>query len=351
MPNLMQVQQLSSPPRGGRGKKGGKQQNSNQKKRPRAPFSADGPVHDKTKSTIVVESIPEENFDEEQVRGYFSQFGEILEVSMQPYKRLAIVKFSNWAEANAAYKSPKVIFDNRFVKVFWFKDDETSTSQSLPKAGSWKSESHGGNPQSTGETEGQDDSPEMDMEEFLRKQEEAQKVYEDKAKKLQEVERQRQELEKRQQELLARQREEKAKLEAKLAKRRNGGIKGEDGDESKPAKPMTQTEALRAQLAALEEEAKLLGIDPDAVSETSTTWSYRGRYGRGRGSYRARGYTPRGAYRGGFLDRGSQHAAYAAYSLDNRPKKVTITGVDFTDSEKDETLRQYLFVSSIPPNP
>jgi len=32
------------------------------------------------------------------------------------------------------------------------------------------------------------------------------------------------------------------------------------------------------------------------------------------------------------------------YSLDNRPKKVVITGVDFTVPEKDEALRQHLFV-------
>ncbi|KAK3339258.1 hypothetical protein B0H65DRAFT_295042 [Neurospora tetraspora] len=322
--------------------RGGRQQGP--KRRPKAPFSADGPVFDRAKSTIVVENIPEENFDEEQVRGFFSQFGNILEVSMQPYKRLAIVKYDTWASANAAYRSPKVVFDNRFVKIFWYKEEDSSLPPSVPLGGS--SEKHG----ETGEDGHSAAVPEIDVEEFLRKQEEAQKVHEEKMRKLEEVERQREELEKRQQELLARQREEKAKLEAKLKAKLGGGSQQGDGSDD-GSKPKSTSEALRAQLAALEAEAKQLGIDPDDAMDTSystSSWNARGGYyGRGafRGAYRARGFAPRGyrgaPFRGGA--RGNHHAAYAMYSLDNRPKKVTLTGVDFTVPEKDETLRQYLF--------
>lgn len=326
--------------------RGGRQQGP--KRRPKAPFSADGPVYDRTKSTIVVENIPEENFDEEQVRGFFSQFGNIVEVSMQPYKRLAIVKFDAWASANAAYKSPKVVFDNRFVKIFWYKDEDTSLPPSKPLGGHF--ESHG----EEGEEGHSATVPEIDMEEFMRKQEEAQKIFEEKRKKAEEVERQREELAKREQELLARQREEKAKLAAKMkAKLSGGGSQEGDGSED-GSKPKSTSEALRAQLAALEAEARQMGIDPDAMEDTSysaSSWTARGGYygGRGafRGAYRARGFAPRGAYRGAPFRggaRGNHHAAYAMYSLDNRPKKVTLTGVDFTVPEKDEMLRQYLFV-------
>ncbi|KAK0722270.1 hypothetical protein B0T26DRAFT_739541 [Lasiosphaeria miniovina] len=332
------------------------------KGRRKAPFSADGPVFDRTKSTIVVENIPEENFTEEQVREYFSQFGNILEVSMQAYKRLALVKFDTWASANAAWKSPKSVFDNRFVKIFWHKEDAASQATSLaPNSdagdGPKKAGSQAGNSVAGAGSPGP--PAEIDMEEFLRRQEEAQKIHDEKAKKLQEVERQRQELEKLQQRLLARQREEKARLEAKLAKRaRSGdeagsGVKSESNDDEKAPNPTSQTEALRAQLALLEAEAKQLGLDPDDMGELgevmeNSMWnsSRGGAFARGRGGYSpARGYAPRGfrggaAFRGG---RGNHHAAYAAYSLDNRPKKVTLTGMDFTVSEKDETLRQYLF--------
>ena len=107
----------SFPPDSSRGGRGSRRGRGSKKGGARAPFSADGPNYDRTKSTIVVENIPEENFDEEQVREFFSQFGKILEISMQPYKHLAIVKYDKWGSANAAYQSPKVIFDNRFVKV------------------------------------------------------------------------------------------------------------------------------------------------------------------------------------------------------------------------------------------
>ncbi|KXX79786.1 RNA-binding protein 26 [Madurella mycetomatis] len=322
--------------------KGGKHPNR-QRRAERAPFSTDGPVFDRTKSTIVVENIPEENFNENQVKDFFSQFGTILEVSMQPYKRLAIVKFDSWAAANAAYQSPKVIFDNRFVKVFWYKDDGTS----LPASGV----SHGHNKakSTNGSLAGADKSgaqTEIDMDDFMKKQEERQKAFAEKTKRMEELQRQQQDLEKRQKELLAKRLEEKARLEAKLAER-NGTKSGEanEGDQ-KPSK----TEALRAQLAALEAEAREMGLDPDAVMEAPAPWSTRGGSGymRGRGGWRGSstyGYNPRGSYgyRGGPRGRANVHAAYAAYSLDNRPKKVILTGVDFTVSEKDETLRQYLF--------
>ncbi|KAK1834349.1 hypothetical protein QBC39DRAFT_424285 [Podospora conica] len=322
--------------RGGHGQRGrgGKNQDSRRKGRPRAAFSADGPVTDKTKSTIVVESIPEENFDEDQVRGFFSQFGTIVEVSMRPYKRLAIVKFDNWAAANAAYKSPKAIFENRFVKVFWYKEEsaQQGTASSNGAAGSATA------PQAASSTESPAAAPEIDMEEFLRKQEEAQKAHEEKMRKLEEVQRQRQELEKRQEELLVKRLEEEKKLLAKL-KETSG---------TKSAERTSQSEALRAQLAVLEAEAMLLGLDPDAEAEAEADqpWTPRGGgygYGRGRGYPRARGYAPRGAPRGSFRGRGSQHAAYAAYSLDNRPKKLIVSGVDFTVPGTDESLRQYLF--------
>jgi RNA-binding protein 26 len=325
-----------TPERGGHNQRGrgGRNQDSRKKGRPRAPFSADGPVTDKTKSTIVVESIPEENFDEEQVRGFFSQFGTVLDVSMRPYKRLAVVKFDNWAAANAAYKSPKAIFDNRFVKVFWYKEE------TAPQATTSPSEATAAGPAAASSTESPAIAPAIDMDEFLRKQEEAQKAHEEKMRKLEEVQRQRQELEKRQEELLVKRLEEEKKLLAKL-----GGASA--GKDTKSAEPTSQSEFLRAKLAALEAEAMRLGIDPDAEAdfEADQSWTPRGGFGRGRGYPRARGYAPRGAPHGAFRGRGGQHAAYAAYSLDNRPKKLAVSGVDFTVPGTDETLRQYLFVS------
>lgn len=296
------------------------------------------------------------------MRAFFSQYGTIVEVSMRPYKHLAIVKYDSWNAANAAYRSPKVIFDNRFVKVFWYKDaDEEPTSTK-----------NGGAPPASAVREGsasasaatEQATPEVDMEDFLRRQEEAQRAFEEKRQKAAEIERQREELERKQKELLAKQQAERQRLYARIAALSAGKEEGPSppadagagtgtGTEKKPS----QSEALRAQLAALEAEAKQLGIDPEAGGEEEQPWSgfsYRGAYrGRGRGGFVPRGrggYVPRaGGYRGrgGGVGRGGGgHAAYAAYSIDNRPKKVAVSGVDFTDEEKGEKLRQYLFVSA-----
>ncbi|KAK5660360.1 hypothetical protein OQA88_12901 [Cercophora sp. LCS_1] len=322
VPGMMPNQSFFSPPGKDRSK-GGK--DGGRKKKPRAPFSAEGPVLDRSKSTVVVENIPEENFTEEEVCGFFGQFGEILEVSMQPYKRLAVVKFDSWNSANAAYNSPKAIFDNRFVKVYWFKDEESL----LPPSKALQ----GGGARKGNEADEDQKEEEFDMEEFLNKQEEAQKVHEEKQKKMREIQEQREEVEAKYREILVK----KAEAKAILAKK--SGVSDEQD-----SKPMNQSEALKARLAELEAEAKDLGIDPDAMTEVGWAPSPRGGFrGRARGGYRGRGFSYRGGFRGAFHSRGNLHAAYAAYSLDNRPKKVLISGVDFTAPEKDETLRQYLF--------
>jgi RNA-binding protein 26 len=310
----------------------------------RAEFSSDRPNYDKSKTTIVVEQIPEDKFSEEEVRSFFSEFGNIVEVVMRPYKRLAIIKYDDYEAAKAAYNSPKVIFDNRFVKVYWYVDQD-----SLPKppaAGAPKA-SNGANRGANSQTPTRAESePQIDIEEFARKQQDVQKAHEEKMKKKQEMETARKELEKRQEDLLKSQAEEKRKLMERIAAKQGKSSTPTAGSDSGiPApseKSTSQTEALKAQLAALEAEAKSLGIDPNAPEDT---WGGRGR-GRGRGGYRGRGtFAPRG-FRGGYRGRGGAPFARGggAYNLDNRPKKIGLTGVDFSDPDKDEGLRQYLLV-------
>jgi RNA-binding protein 26 len=331
--------------RGGmRGDRGG-QYNTPSRRGGRAEFSSDRPNYDKTKMTIVVEQIPEEKFSEDEVRGFFSEFGNIVEVSMRPYKRLAIVKYDNYESAKAAYNSPKVIFDNRFVKVYWYVDQD-SLPQPPSIAGSKHSNAANGGTQSAQTPMKSESEPQIDIEEFTRKQQEVQKAHEEKMKKKQEMEVARKELEKRQEDLLKSQAEEKRKLMERIAaksRKSNTPSAGSDGGTPAPTEKSTsQTEALKAQLAALEAEAKSLGIDPSLPDDS---WSSRGR-GRGRGGYRGRGtFVPRG-FRGGYRGRGGPPYARGggAYNLDNRPKKVGLAGVDFTDPEKDESLRQYLLV-------
>ncbi|KAG6004421.1 hypothetical protein E4U21_001089 [Claviceps maximensis] len=348
----------------GRGGRGGGKQRGGARGGIRAAFSAEGPVSDKSKTAIVVENIPEDDFSEDKIRGFFSQYGEILEISMQPYKHLAIVRFHSWSSANAAYRSPKVIFDNRFVKVFWYKD-ETDKSKVPPANGA----GHNGNPGGLGPDESDATTnnldPEIDMQEFQRKQEEAQKLHQQREEKKTELQKQRELLELQQQQLLARHQLETERLRAKLAEK-NGG--GEGASSSAPGS--SGTDFLRAKLAALEQEARILGIDPNIDTAADEAWRreypfsatdaaaaaaaappWGGYRGRGASSYARAGYRGRatafaaaGRGRGGAFVPGhaGRHAAYAQFSIDNRPRKLAMRGVDFTPSERDEQLRHFL---------
>lgn len=305
--------------------------------RGRAEFSHVGPNEDKSITTIVVENIPDDKLDEQVVRDYFSEFGTVLEVSLQANRHLALVKFDDHAAAKRAWSSPKAVFDNRFVKVYWYKPPtkpETNGAQRPASA-----------------TKGEP----FDREEFERHQSEAQRLYEEKMRKRKEMEEARQALEKQREELLKKQQEEKAKLMEKLGKK-GASIEAETNGQHEEKTTTTppsgeehvseKTKALRAQLAALEAEAKSLGIDPNAATESPPP--SRGR-GRGYPSYRGRGwYAPRGrgydpSYRGGYRGRGAFRGRGGVLRLDNRPKRVAVSGVEF-DAEKDEALKQYLIV-------
>lgn len=261
----------------GRGDRGGFIQRRNNN---RAEFSQAGPNHDRSITTIVVEQIPEERFDEKSVRDFFSEFGNIEEVTMQPYKRLALVKYEDYMAARRAYESPKVIFDNRFVKVYWYKPGgipTTLTTAKLTTNSSFLSK--------------EEEQP-FDRERFERDAMAAQKKLEEKKLQMKDVEAKRQVLEKQKEELVQKQAEEKRKLLEKLAAKGvapkrdiltidepNGTSPVDDG------KVSAHTKALREKVAELEAEAKSLGLD-SALSDAPCSYSRgRGR-GRGRGSYR-----------------------------------------------------------------
>lgn len=314
----------------------------------RAEFSSDRPNFDHTKTTIVVENIPEEKFSKEAVLAFFSEFGNIVDITMKPYKRLALIKYDDWNAAQAAYNSPKVIFDNRFVKVYWYKDEASlpqpptgSNAKGFASAFPMQDDTSAGIPAR------EISEPRLDIEEFARKQVEVQKAHEEKMKKKAEMEAAIAVMQKRQEDLLKRQAEEKRKLMEKLAAKEGKSAPAAEGVGAED-KPPSQAEALKMQLEALEAEARSLGIDPAQAEEGS--WGGRGGRGRGRGAFRARGaYVPRvypGA-RGGYRGRGGAGFATGGntYRLDNRPKKVGVSGIDFTNPEKDESLRQYLLVS------
>lgn len=290
----------------------------------RAEISQYGPNSDRSNTTIVVENIPEEKHDEQSVRDFFGQFGSVEEITLQPHRHIAIVKFGDFESANAAHQSPKVIFDNRFVKVYWH------TGDNVPKLSNEARNiyQHEEDQMINGEQE-----PEIDLEDIARRQEEAQRRYEEKIRKQAEAQKEKEAINAQLQAIES----TKEALKAKLFKTPippGGATAAPNG-----AGENEHTKALRAQLAQLEEEAKTLGIDPNAaVSDWSGPHSfYRGR-GRGRGGFRGR-----------FRGRGSYHTSYrggAVKRLDNRPKTVCVAFADGTYGDHEEALRSHLLINA-----
>lgn len=320
----------------------------------RSEFSHMGPSRDRTNTTLVVENIPQDKLTDAAIREFFAIFGNITSVEIHPLKHLAIVNFESWEMAKQAYESPAPIFDNRFVKVFWYKSDADILSTD-----------HGSNARShsaPGATERENTEEMMDVEEIKMIQEEKQRAYEEKMAKKKAHEAAKKKIEKMAQDLEKRKQEETRRLREKLAKKHGATAPPSPADSStigskasasspgsdKPKPDASTTAALKAQLELLQAEAEALGIDSNA--EESFDLSSRGR-GRGRPYRGARaGYTPRGrGYNPYYSPRGGYAAARGrggapSMKLDNRPKRVAVTATDLR-GQKDEDFRHYLIVS------
>ncbi|KAK0876124.1 hypothetical protein LTR87_010081 [Friedmanniomyces endolithicus] len=276
----------------------------------RAEFSMTGANHNQSIKSIVVEQIPKEHFDEQSVRAFFGEFGSVESVTMQPYKRLAVVQFASHDSAKAAYKSPKSVFENRFVKVYWYKSD------SLPHP----TEIHP-SVEPDRDVNGRAVEPLFDLEEVAARQAEAQRKHDEAKRQREEAQKRRQELD----EMLVAVNLERKKAADALAKRtwKRASLAGGNDDEDE------QTKFLKAKLAELQNEAWSLGIDPDSDEPVPYAPAYvprrRGGY-RGRFASRGRGRHP-SMYRGGYGGAGG--------------------GFNGDGHYQEETLRQYLMFNGL----
>lgn len=288
--------------------------------RRRAEFSAPGPSYDRSNRSIVVEQIPETHFSEEEVRSYFSEFGTITNVQMHAYKRLAVITFEDYDSANRAYMSPKAIFENRFVKVYWYKK-ESETRRLQEVDGDLE----------MGSTSEKEES--LDMEEIAKRQAEAQRTFDERRRKEEAAAARAEEIER----ALQAKYEEMRKVKQKLA-----ALSGDKEGE----------EEFSQSLATLQAEAEDLFAqhDPGAFRGRGRGALRGGSRGRGIGPFpsRGRGYAPfRGSYRGrGVPVAHYQNGRSSVKRLDNRPKRLAIENIE-VDSAKDEALRQYLLVRQL----
>lgn len=296
----------------------------------RATFSSAAPNHDRSVTSIVVEQIPEENFTEDAVRGHFSNFGEVTEIDMQPYKRLAVVKFSDYDTAARAKDDPAVIFNNRFVKTYWYKPD------------AFKSQQENGKTHDSPAPARQEDQEMADPEEIARRTAEAQRQHEEKQRKLKEASAAKSALDERIKASAEERRQLMERLASKTGISQSPAPRVDDGTPGPQTKSSSQTEALKAKLKELEEEAMSLGIPTEENAPYQPY--YQGYQPRGVPRGRYRGYRARGVAaargRGGF--------GPSVAKLDNRPKGIAVkANVNFDDEKVSESLRSFLFVSPL----
>lgn len=81
--------------------------------------------YDKSKPTLMVTNIPPEINHINKIYDHFKKYGNIANVMIKKKMGKAYVQFDKFEEAKAAHKSPDAILNNRFIKVFWVKRQQT----------------------------------------------------------------------------------------------------------------------------------------------------------------------------------------------------------------------------------
>ncbi|KAI8994889.1 hypothetical protein BDB01DRAFT_774444 [Pilobolus umbonatus] len=335
--------------RGGRGGRGGYQSGAYRNQ------------NNSTNTTLTVEKIPPEFCQISTVNDFFAKFGTITNISVQPQGQRAIIQYSTRAEAENAYSSPDAIFDNRFVKVYWHKED------AVPPTAPTNTNGTESNPVASGINPNEPD-PQL----VAARAAELAKEREEKQKKHQEHMKTILDLQKKREQQLQQQIDEQKRLLAKLSDSANmtqsekaellRALKAIQSDiatsksaandvssqpiaapQPTPSQPTGShvthsdsqetenkeetTEDLKLKLARLEAEAATLGIHSKA----------------GRG-----GYYPRGGVRGGWP---RARGGLTRMSLDNRPTKILVKDIpsEINPTELREHFDQYGTISLFEP--
>ncbi|KAF9923885.1 hypothetical protein FBU30_006068 [Linnemannia zychae] len=341
-----------------------------------------------SKTSLVVENIPDEFNTIDKVNEFFKTFGSLTNIQVDQLAHKALIQYSTREEASAAYNSPEVIFGNRFVKVYWQPDDLDSAT-------------FGRQPKPTGQVRPDPvvSTPHYSMTpatSVLMTPERAAELAEERAAaaaKKEENKKTMQEIQRQKEALIQRQQEEQKLLLQKLFANKNMSQKDKDeilsglrnvavevtkeptdphaqaraaaaaaetqrqADLQKEAEKLEKarldneleslnnaptasttstdaaetTAALKAKLAALQAQAAALGLE-----------QHGGYSGRGRG-----GYVPRGRGRGAPVNTwtrgggrgGAIVSHHRTYRIDNRSTKLSVQNVD--DASKEGLLGHF----------
>lgn len=211
-----------------RGMRGGRGRGSHPYQVP-GHFAGAAPGTAGTKTSLVVEHIPDEYNSIDKVNEFFKQFGNLTNIQVDQSSHKALIQYSTREDASAAYNSPEVIFGNRFVKVYWQPDDlDASTFGRQPKpAGQVRPEKGPG-----GGHHLHQGPPKPPTSSVLMTPERAAEIAAERAAaatKLQESKKTMQEIQKQREALIQRQQEEQKLLMQKLFANKN--MSQEDKDE------------------------------------------------------------------------------------------------------------------------
>ncbi|WFC99958.1 hypothetical protein MYAM1_002704 [Malassezia yamatoensis] len=302
-----------------RGTRGGMRGRGSRGRGGRGGFSQRAMPPARSQDTLVVENIPKENLNLANVNDYFKRFGTITNIDVDDANKRAVVTYASHQQAEAAHKSPEVIFGNRFVKVYFQRlEPQERPMKSLPsKTHYMKDEGSNKYIAPSLRTDSQEDHHAQagDVE----------------RRKLLELRKKKQTLLNMQ---IAEQKSLLGKLESKdltaqgrksimaMLEKLSGEIQAATEVLKKDLQPQDNatTEQLQAKLASLRQEAASLGLDASGNT--------RGR-GRGRGaSFRGRGAFP-------FSNR--------SFSLDNRTTRIGLSQVpsNYDLSQLKSHLEQY----------
>ncbi|KAJ3396377.1 hypothetical protein HDU92_003219 [Lobulomyces angularis] len=80
---------------------------------------------------LVIEKIPLPFCTLGKIHEYFKQFGQVKNIHLTPSMHRAIIEYQQLSEAQSCYNSPVAIFGNRFVKVYWYREEHSDISVSL----------------------------------------------------------------------------------------------------------------------------------------------------------------------------------------------------------------------------
>ncbi|EPY50521.1 RNA-binding protein [Schizosaccharomyces cryophilus OY26] len=270
--------------------------------------------NDPTNTVLYVRNIPEEYLDEEKVSSFFSKFGVLEKIELNLEQHAAILTFTSHEAAHNAWSSPEPIFNNRFIKIFWYNPNKASQSRPASRKDFFQASSR--SPDLENHEDEEDPSLLLQNEDFHKDIAEKQKLHEERMKRLEENKKALEELNERKQQLALQQLEQQRLLMSKIK---------EADPENK-----NKSQLLETQLAVLKAEAESLGIpvgSEGSQSGRSTNHhpSSSAPSQRGSSAYRGRG-------RGGF--------SLASMSIDNRPTRVKVKNLT---PEKNESLLQFVF--------